>query len=65
MLNHLSVLIYSNIHHEVFIAGALEARVRRTSAFRSPAGSINQFKYLIKRAIWQTRVNTDNFKFIV
>ena len=26
------------IHHEVFTAGALEARVRRTSAFRTPAG---------------------------
>ena len=30
--NHLA------IHHEVFTAGALEARVRRTSAFRAPAG---------------------------
>ena len=47
MLNHLSVLIYSNTHNEVFIAGALEARVRRTSAFRSPAmktEQINQSK---------------------
>ena len=26
------------VHHEVFTAGALEARVRRTSAFRAPAG---------------------------
>ena len=25
------------IHHEFFTAGALEARVRRTSAFRAPA----------------------------
>ena len=26
------------VHHEVFTAGALEARVRRTSDFRAPAG---------------------------
>ena len=26
------------IRHEVFTAGALEARVRRTSVFRAPAG---------------------------
>ena len=26
------------VHHEVFSAGSLEARVRRTSAFREPAG---------------------------
>ena len=26
------------VHHEVLTAGALEARVRRTSAFRAPAG---------------------------
>ena len=31
-------LIQSAVHHEVFTAGALEARVRRTSAFRAPAG---------------------------
>ena len=36
--NHPSVLIYSAVHHEVFPAGALEARVRRTSAFKAPAG---------------------------
>ena len=36
--NHPSVLILSAVHHEVFTAGALEARVCRTSAFRAPAG---------------------------
>ena len=35
--NHPSVLILSAVHHEVFAAGALEARVCRTSAFRAPA----------------------------
>ena len=30
-------LIYSAVYHKVFAAGALEARVRRTSAFRAPA----------------------------
>ena len=35
--NDLSMLIQSAIHHEVFTAGALEARVRRKSAFRAPA----------------------------
>ena len=34
--NHPSVLIQSTIHHEVFTAGALEKRVRRT---RTLAGS--------------------------
>ena len=29
--NHPSVLILSAIHHEIFTAGALEARVRRNS----------------------------------
>ena len=33
----MSVLIQSTIHHEVFTAGSLETRVRRTSAFRAPA----------------------------
>ena len=28
----------STVHNEVFTAGALEARVRRTSAFRAPVG---------------------------
>ena len=35
--NHLSVLIKSTVHHEVFTAGVLESGVRRTSAFRAPA----------------------------
>ena len=34
----MSVLILSAIHHEVFTAGALQARVRRTSAFGASAG---------------------------
>ena len=36
--NHTSVLILSAIQHEVFTAGALQARVGRTSAFRASAG---------------------------
>ena len=36
--NHPSVLILSAVHNEIFPAGALEARVRRTSASRTPAG---------------------------
>ena len=36
--NHPSVLIKPTVDHEVFTAGALEERVRRTSAFRAPAG---------------------------
>ena len=36
--NHPSVLILSAVHHEVFTAGALKARVHRTSALRAPAG---------------------------
>ena len=38
--NHPSVLIQSavHVHPEVFLAGALKARVRRTSALRAPAG---------------------------
>ena len=35
--NHPSVLIQSAIHHLVFKAGALGARVSRMSAFRAPA----------------------------
>ena len=35
---HPSVLILSAVHHEVFTAGVVEARVHRTSAFRAPAG---------------------------
>ena len=34
--NHPSVLIA--VHHEIFTASALEALVRRTSAFRVPDG---------------------------
>ena len=30
------------VHHEVFTAGALEARVLRTSDFRAPAGKTKQ-----------------------
>ena len=36
--NYPSVLIKSAVHHEVFTARALEARVRRKIAFRAPAG---------------------------
>ena len=35
--NQSSVLIFA-LHHEVCTAGALEAQVYRTSAFRAPAG---------------------------
>ena len=53
MIENSGVCLYSNsniytkppecvdittVHHEVFTAGALEARVRRTSAFWAPAG---------------------------
>ena len=39
-------------HHEVFTAGALEARVRRTSAFRVPAGKTADYivAYSLKKS---------------
>ena len=40
MQNRPGVLIWSAVHHEVFTAGALEARVRGTSAFGAPAGGV-------------------------
>ena len=45
--NHPSVLIYFAVHHEVFTAGALEAQVCRTSAFRSPAGKPSDARWVM------------------
>ena len=56
--NHLSVLIKSAVHHEVFTAGALEGRVRRTSALRAPAG-----KKIDVRSIMST--HKGSFVFII
>ena len=36
--NHPNVSIQSAVHHEVFTAGALEARVCRKSTVRAPSG---------------------------
>ena len=37
----------TTVHHEVFTAGALEARVHRTSAFRAPAGKPSDVRWIM------------------
>ena len=45
--NHLSVMIKSTIHHEVFTAGVLEARVHRMIAFRHQLGKPSDVRWIL------------------
>ena len=60
------MLILSAVHYEVFTAGALEARVRRTSAFMAPVGKnrvMYDGLYQHTRVVLYLFINTPNLKY--